>query len=218
MESDEVHLWVVKSSEKDDFVAKYITEYPEREPKRSQKSHHPDIILRLILSQYEQRILPDSWVFYKGLYGKPKVYSSTDIFFNKTNQSDMSVIAICKQEIGVDLQRIELNENLFMSICQEFSNRDNMEIEFAKNTIDKFATFYKLWTLKESLAKLYGRPIEEFLRTTFLRNRGKFCEDKLEHYKSNNEANSFTYKLSSSYALAFSTRGIIYPRVTIFRP
>ncbi len=95
--------------------------------------------------------------------GKGYIKGYENIFYNISHSGVYSVCALSDREIGVDIQEIrDINENVARRF---FSEKDN---EFINSDLsDKKDRFIKVWTVKESFAKLTGRGIAQGLETFY---------------------------------------------------
>lgn len=93
---------------------------------------------------------------------KPYLLSQPQLFFNMSHVGDYAVIALDKNNIGVDIELLDKHHNIIEMMPQVFSKR---EIDFVLNAVDKKYTFYKFWTRKEAIVKASGKGIDnDFLK------------------------------------------------------
>ena len=78
-------------------------------------------------------------------YGKP-YFENSNLFFNMSSSGCYTVLAISNKEVGVDIERITLNDSVIDRICTD------EEKEIIKNADD----FTIMWTKKESYVKWLG--------------------------------------------------------------
>ncbi len=78
--------------------------------------------------------------------GKP--YLESGPFFNLSHSGDCAVLGVCRNELGVDVEKI--SQFPFSVAKRMFADIDSSE----DNTL-----LYKLWTAKESIAKATGKGI-----------------------------------------------------------
>jgi 4'-phosphopantetheinyl transferase len=119
-------------------------------------------LLRSLLSN-PLGLPPDCIKFRYNQYGKPYVTGTgTNIFFNMSHSSDISVIGVDPvSEIGVDVEKI--NENVdYKPIINHFFTCN--EISYIQEQKGKSVRrFYELWTRKEAFLKALGIGITENL-------------------------------------------------------
>ena len=85
--------------------------------------------------------------YYVSEYGKPM---SKNTYFNISHSHGLVVIAIAKKEVGIDIELVrEAEENIRSFISSE------EEYLYIKDN----ASFYEIWTSKESLTKALGSGI-----------------------------------------------------------
>lgn len=91
--------------------------------------------------------------------GKPSFKNQTNLHFSISHSGKFAVCAISNQNIGID---IETPRKTNLKIANRFfSSQDNRLIQSSENPEIEFT---KLWTLKESYAKLKGLPLTEVLK------------------------------------------------------
>ncbi len=78
-------------------------------------------------------------------YGKPYL-KNNEIFFNISNCDIYTVLVISSKEVGVDIEKITIKENIIDKICNE------NEKKLIKSPID----FTSIWVKKESYVKYLG--------------------------------------------------------------
>lgn len=89
---------------------------------------------------------------------KPYLASHPGLYFNISHSGDFAVIAVSRNNVGIDIEYIseELNfTNLLPAIFEE------NEILTIQNTANKKHAFYTLWTRKEAFVKALGKGIDE---------------------------------------------------------
>ena len=87
-------------------------------------------------------------------YGKP-YFENSNLFFNMSSSGCYTVLAISNKEVGVDIERITMNDSVIDSICTD------EEKKIIKNADD----FTIMWTKKESYVKMTGKGLTENLTT-----------------------------------------------------
>ena len=81
-------------------------------------------------------------------YGKP-CFSDSEIYFNISHSENAVACSVSNSEVGVDIEKItEIRDN----ILKIYSPSE-------KEQVKSHEDFYKLWTLKESVAKLSGKGL-----------------------------------------------------------
>jgi 4'-phosphopantetheinyl transferase len=97
-----------------------------------------------------------------GASKKPFIlHPSTDIHFNISHSGEWILMAIAKDELGVDVER--LNEDFSFSdlLDQHFSEAEQ---KYIQSLPDAPAAFFYLWTRKEALTKAWGTGLQENLK------------------------------------------------------
>lgn len=100
-----------------------------------------------------------------GTYGKPELISHPDIHFNISHSEDIAACALSRQEIGVDIEKIQpFRESVIRKVLtdgeKDFLNR------MGTDTVSRQEWFFRFWTLKESRIKHSGMglsmPLDSF--------------------------------------------------------
>lgn len=84
--------------------------------------------------------------------GKPR-FESLPLFFSISHSRDVCVVALCKENIGVDLEFSDSSRDIFGLSERFFSRCEHAALLDSK---DPRASFFALWTKKEAHAKLLG--------------------------------------------------------------
>lgn len=116
-------------------------------------------ILRVLLSRYLMTE-PSEIVITEGKNKKPYAVADQPLHFNLSHSGDLLLIAVHDLEVGIDVEmrneQFEYNEVM----PRVFSET---EIRHIENSSDSRASFYKLWTTKESLVKGTNKGIDDDL-------------------------------------------------------
>lgn len=114
----------------------------------------------------------------KNKYGKP-YFKNSDIYFNISNSSDLSVAIVSNDEVGIDIQKIKdkYEDSLVNKVLTQ--NEKN----FYKNSSNKEKDFTKIWVMKESYLKMLGIGLEYGLKNIdTIENKNKFTIIEYENY------------------------------------
>jgi 4'-phosphopantetheinyl transferase len=99
--------------------------------------------------QYDQDCLSNLQI---NSYGKPYIDSS--VFFNLSHSGQYVICAFYKEEIGIDIEKIERVEiDDFKTI---FSDQ---ELNHLRISLTPLADFFRSWTIKESVIKADGQGL-----------------------------------------------------------
>lgn len=99
----------------------------------------------------------DNAEFFKGEFGKPYIKNYRDFNYSLSHSGDWIVCAAGKSEVGVDIQEIK---ECKMQVAKRFFAPEEYERLLSLTDVQQQKLmFYKLWTCKESYAKLTGRGI-----------------------------------------------------------
>ena len=110
--------------------------------------------LRLLLSHYSGR--PCAIVRYcHGDHGKPELTPLSPIHFNLSHSSDLALIAISLQSVGVDLEYIDSNIPFESMATRYFSSTESRVLNSLPEPL-QLQSFYACWTRKEAYLKASG--------------------------------------------------------------
>ncbi|MFL2840480.1 MAG: 4'-phosphopantetheinyl transferase family protein [Pseudohongiellaceae bacterium] len=175
--NNEIHLWVVEDKKITNqlLLEKYKALLNSEEKKRLERFVFPKhkkqflitrALLRSVLGQYFDRA-PESLVFARNAYGKPKIGSfekSWPISFNLSHTNALSVLAVTREnELGVDVEYINRKVDSLKLANRYFSTLEYNDLS-ALNARQLDDWFFKLWTLKEAYIKAYGMGLAIRLR------------------------------------------------------
>jgi 4'-phosphopantetheinyl transferase len=93
---------------------------------------------------------------------KPKLKNSQGIDFNISHTNDCALIAVSKSPIGVDVESTQNNIDYLPIMDTCFSINEKI---FVDNHSDSLKAFYMIWTRKESVLKLFGKGIDDDIKS-----------------------------------------------------
>lgn len=114
-------------------------------------------ILKFVLAAHTNLDIKNIHLEYH-LNKKPYLASHPNLHFNISHSEDFAVIAISRDEVGIDIEYINKDFN-FEELLPEIFN-DN-EILAIQNATNKKHAFYTSWTRKEAFVKALGKGIDE---------------------------------------------------------
>lgn len=94
---------------------------------------------------------PSSLSFGKGQYGKPKLISHPEIFFNVSHCDYWIVCVVDEKPVGIDIEKVE---NINSDTIEFFCNAG--ECNAIKVSEWPELQYYQYWTIKEAMLKLVG--------------------------------------------------------------
>ena len=103
--------------------------------------------------------------------GKP-YFKNSSFYFNISHSGNYIVLAISDKEIGVDIEKIKMNEKVAKKICTE------SELKQIKTKDD----FTKIWVMKESYVKYLGIGLSYGLKNVDTTKIKNFDIKKIEDY------------------------------------
>ena len=95
--------------------------------------------------------------------GKPQLVDYPSLHFNLAHSADEALLAIAKQPVGIDLEKLREIQNQAELVRRWFSESEVAQYE-SLNDVSKREFFFRLWTGKEAVIKLFGGSIGEGLR------------------------------------------------------
>lgn len=92
--------------------------------------------------------------------GKPR-FASLPYHFSITHSRDLCAVALCKENVGLDLEFIDASRNVESLSKRFFSPEEHSKIFESKSAA---WDFFALWVKKEALAKLSGEGLASICR------------------------------------------------------
>lgn len=118
-------------------------------------------MLRLLLSR-RLNVPAAKLAFETGVKGKPALITAGPLHFNISYRKGIFAIAMGNAPVGVD---IELHQSTIDSagIAKRFfSANENSFLQRFADTQEASDQFFKIWSCKEAVVKLFGRGIDDF--------------------------------------------------------
>src|ERR1035438_1512738 len=119
------------------------------------------IVLRFLLAKYSNND-PEKIEFATGSNKKPFVQnaSAVDLYYNISHSGDVILIAVSDSDIGIDVERIDVDFSYSEILRQNFNTE---EIGFINRGKQPAENFFLLWTRKEALLKATSKGIDSDL-------------------------------------------------------
>lgn len=96
--------------------------------------------------------------------GKPRIRGAADFFYNLSHAGNWVVIAWGTEEVGVDVERIEMDSGK-EAVARRYFTPDEQAYVFSAPE-ERGARFFRIWTGKESYLKYLGtgltKPLDSF--------------------------------------------------------
>ena len=179
IESNEIQLWLVENEQivEQSLLDDYQGLLNPEEQKRFERFVFPRhkkqflisrALVRTVLGQYMGQA-PESLVFARNAYGKPRIASfeqSLPLSFNLSHTNGFSVLAVSRDnELGVDAEYLTRKVDILKLANRFFSKQEYQAL--ALMDVKEFdESFFKLWTLKEAYIKACGMglaiPLKDF--------------------------------------------------------
>ena len=179
LEPNVIHLWFSFPDQiyNASLLSAYMDLLSKDEREKQQRFHFPKhrhlylvshALIRVALSGYIG-VDPVKIFFSRNDYGRPEIVlknTQTPLRFNLSHTDGLIVCAIViKEDIGVDVERIDRGENYMELARRCFSNREMSDLNMIDDGYKK-ERFFEYWTLKESFTKANGMglymPLEQF--------------------------------------------------------
>ncbi|HTQ27539.1 MAG TPA: 4'-phosphopantetheinyl transferase superfamily protein [Puia sp.] len=154
-----------------DFDRSLFMLEPE-ENKRAERFHRDADRLRFITGRISLKWLAGQYLdcpstdiqIRKGKNSKPFLQhrSNRKIYHNIAHSGDYVLIALADSELGVDLEKMEDSFNYEEVLSMSFSPA---ELAFIQKAENQRSCFYRLWTIKEALAKATSRGLDDGLQS-----------------------------------------------------
>ncbi len=165
----EIYLWWASLDVNDEEVTALRRLLDPRELERADRFRVPNAARRFVAARAALRILlgqatatdPARVEFFYGEHGKPAVAGAP--FFNASDSGDTVVVAMARQEIGVDVEGLRSLPNpdrLARRIC---TDRELEQLAALPET-EADAALLRLWTCKEAALKAVGLGLPGGLR------------------------------------------------------
>ena len=92
--------------------------------------------------------------------GKPR-FASLPYHFSITHSRDLCAVALCKENVGIDLEFVDASRNVEALSKRFFSSEEHSRLLASENSLEDF---FALWVKKEALAKLSGEGLASICR------------------------------------------------------
>ncbi|MGC6431606.1 MAG: 4'-phosphopantetheinyl transferase family protein [Jejuia sp.] len=168
-------------------------------------------LLKIILANYTNLSIKDIIIAY-GPWKKPYLMNNSNIQFNISHSNYCCLIAIYKDDIGVDVEHLKPTENIDALLTNIISKKENIPRFYSAREKELF--FYNTWTKKESVVKALGTGIDDdFSQIRLVEN----LNHKNIQFDSNREIwQNFDFRLKPDYQGALTFKKFmnqkIYPK------
>lgn len=175
---DNVHLYLFDQYEalSDGFVADHLYRLPTARQEqclcyRQAIDQQNCVIAYLLLQQglREQYGIVGQLAFAYGAHGKPYLKNYPEIYFNISHCKYGVVCAFSDFEVGVDIQDVRPYDP---AVARRICSKD--ELQLLSKSEDPAQLFCRLWTARESYAKMLGCGIADVLIQS-IPTDGLFC-------------------------------------------
>ncbi|MGH8549968.1 MAG: 4'-phosphopantetheinyl transferase family protein [Methylococcales bacterium] len=161
-----VHLWSVALEGDAYLIRHFLPRLSEDEKLRAARYHFPLHRNRWVVSRYALRgilagyaaVSPESLIFRTGEYGKPELanaYGPVRLHFNLAHSGDQAVLAVARNEVGIDIETIN-PEVPWQSLAPQVLSRQEYESWMRFPEELRRHLFFRIWTAKEAYLKARG--------------------------------------------------------------
>lgn len=221
IQSNELHLWLVEDQQITEQALldqyKFLLNAEELArhdrfvfPKHQKQFLISRALVRTVLGQYLDQS-PESLVFARNAYGKPRIASfgeTLPISFNLSHTNGLSVLAVAHgDDLGVDAEFLTRKVDILKLAQRYFSPQEYNELA-ALDVKDFDERFFRLWTLKEAYIKACGMglaiPLRDF---SFSFDEDDIAVSFVEHRNDRPELWQFwQFVYQSSFQLALAQK------------
>ena len=131
-----------------------------------EKNISSEYLLKKVLNEYK---IKDEIIYNE--YGKPYL-KNNEVYFNISHSGIYTVLVICSNEVGVDIEKIAMHEKVIAKVCTD------EEKKLIKNAED----FTKVWVKKESYVKFLGIGLSYGLKNVDTLKNNNFIIKKIDDY------------------------------------
>jgi len=118
---------------------------------------------------------PDRLVIAASANGRPFLPDHPDIHFSLSHSGNMAMCAVSEKNVGCDIQIIDERR---LSAAQKAFSAEETEIFEKLDKTGRTAFFYRVWVLKESLAKADGRGLAFPMKTVSVMISADSCAEE----------------------------------------
>lgn len=184
LEPDEIHVWCLDLKVSQTYLDYLFCLLSYDEKNKAERFRNPRTrkafiarrgLLRILLSRYlsgEARGLR----FTYNAFDKPSLEGlseSYELHFNVSHCDDVAVIAMSRNDVGIDIERVDTYYPC-LTIAEEFFAPHEISVLHALPPSEIAGTFFRYWTAKEAVAKAIGKGLAIPLEKIQL----EFCEKK----------------------------------------
>ena len=171
----DVHVWILRVADVAPGLLATLGEWLTDDERARERAFRADTdrdhfrltrwLQRWVLSKYAP-VDPADWRFATEAGGRPYVAAPGFPFsFNVSNTTGMIACAVCRDEVGVDIENVTCHETPFEVVEQVFVAFERAGLRALPGPLQR-QRFYELWTLKEAYLKARGAglaiPLQQF--------------------------------------------------------
>jgi len=168
--------------------------------------------LRMLLGRYADES-PGQLEFSHTPNGKPRLVNPAHpaLRFNLSHSEKLALVAVtCGREVGIDVERIDLNCDFESIACEFFTPADQAALR-ASPSHERRNTFFQLWTCEESVLKAMGEGFQRSSTSISLTLQQDRKSVALEIPQDPTEAGRWSTRILpgiTGYAAALTTEGL----------
>lgn len=163
---DDIHVWLFPLNTTPPSIKRFYPLLDDGEKERSERFVHfmqrkrfiaAHGFMRSVLAMYVRQPA-DGLQFDTGDHGKPFMIHHTSLHFNLSHSQDMAVLAVARQDIGIDVECIN-RKNDWQKIMQRFYTESEQKKILSLPEMLQQRAFIEVWTRKEAHMKVTGQGL-----------------------------------------------------------
>ena len=127
----------------------------------------------------EQEGITENPIFEFGPHGKPSIVGHPELHFSLSHCREAAVCVLSRSPIGIDVESLGRYREAVARYVMS-----NSEMQRIKQAANPELEFVRLWTMKESLLKLTGKGINDYMKNV-LKDIPESCFTTIENLEKN---------------------------------
>jgi 4'-phosphopantetheinyl transferase len=117
-------------------------------------------VLRVVLAKLTGRS-PTALSFAYSSQGRPSLAepSGLEIDFNLSHSGDLTLLAVSRRRVGVDIESLQRSVPDYMGIANRYFSMDELNGLIRQSQMERWRTFLIMWTRKEAVLKGIGTGV-----------------------------------------------------------
>jgi len=160
-----VVCWDISGLDRETYERLYAQSSPERQARADRYRRHEDALRCVAAEALVRRAAGGPVAIMKDEGGKPRLAGMESFRYNLSHSGNWVVMAWGESEVGVDVEKIHMDEGK-EQIARRFFSREEQDYIFAAEGDLRAERFFQVWTGKESYLKYLGTglrtPMDSF--------------------------------------------------------